>query len=416
MPLASPVPLRGTTSPAANLRELDAAAVQTMLRRLHPDVVVEAIQILERARCGDGIASTADRIALGVQFAAGCDDGLPSRMILKTLLLHPMLRFGLPAVLSLARASRAAESLPVVGAGARSLLFVLVGVFQRYFPHAPDPMYVNEVRFYTEIRPELDIEAPRVFGGLFDERSRHFGILMEDLTLRGARFPNATIEVPLESIRNLISNLARLHAGFWQSPRFEGNLSWLPNRLSGGMFPVFDGIGRELIRYQVEQHASKKDLLRPLGRPVDQLWEDLWTSQRILAKGPCTLLHGDTHVGNTYLLPNGGGGFLDFQLSVRGHWANDVTYLLTTGIAPEERRKHERELIAHYLEELRRHGVAQPPTAEEAWHCHRLAVIWGLVIGWLITPPANYGSAITEANISRLVTACQDLDAFDALA
>jgi hypothetical protein len=395
------------------MRVLDVAAIQAMLGRLHPDARVGAVEVLDRARCGDGIASTADRIALRLEFEPGGDAGLPSRMILKTRLLHPFLRFGLPAVLSLAKVSRAAGSLPGIGGGARSLLFVLVGIYQRFFPHAPDPMYVNEVRFYSEIRPELDIEAPRAFGGLFDARSRHFGILMEDLTLREARFPNATTEVGLDSLRDLIANLARLHARYWESPRLGGDLAWLPDRLSDGMFPVFDGIGRELIRYQVERHASKAELLRPLGCTVDQLWRDLWASQRVLAKGPRTLLHGDTHVGNTYLLPDGSGGFLDFQLLVRGHWANDVTYLLVTALGPETRRTHERELIGFYLDELRRHGVDEPPHADEAWRCHRLAVLWGLVIGWLITPPVNYGPAITEANISRLVTACEDLDAFE---
>jgi hypothetical protein len=398
-----------------DLRELDVAAVEALLHRLHPEVAVASVEVLERARCGDGIASTADRVVLGVEFEPGRDAGLPSRMVLKTLLLHPLLRFGLPAILSLAGVSRAVESLPGFGNGARSLLFVLVGLYQRFFPHAPDPMYLNEVRFYTELRPELEIEAPRVFGGLFDEGSRHFGILMEDLDLRGARFPNATTDVPLESIRDLVANLARLHAAFWESPRFQGDLAWLPDRLSGGMFPVFHGIGRELIRYQVEQYAPKATLLTPLGRSVDGLWEDLWVSQRALAAGPCTLLHGDTHVGNSYLLPDGSGGFLDFQLSVRGHWANDVTYLLVTGLAPEERGKRERELLGFYLDELRRHGVAEPPDAEEAWQAYRLAVIWGLVIGWLITPPVNYGPAITDANVSRLVTACQELESFEAL-
>ena len=215
---------------------------------------------------------------------------------------------------------------------------------------------------------------------------------------------------------SLLSNLARLHAGFWNSPRLAGDLSWLPDRLSGGMFPVFDGIGRELIRYQVEQHRSKSELLRPLGRTVDQLWEGLWMSQRALARGPLTLLHGDTHIGNTYLLPDGSGGFLDFQLSVRGHWANDVSYLLASALDPALRRRHERELIGFYLDELGTHGVAAVPTADEAWHAHRLAVIWGLVIGWLITPPVNYGPAITEANIARLVTACGDLESFEASA
>jgi hypothetical protein len=399
-----------------DLRHLDAAGVEAMLRFLHPDVAVASVEVMERARCGDGIASTADRVVLNVRFEPGRDAGLPSRMVLKTLLLNPLLRFGLPAVLSLAGASRAAESLPGVGKSARSLLFVLVGAFQRWFPHAPDPMYVNEVRFYTELRPELDLEAPRAYGGLFDLSSRHFGILMEDLGLRGARFPNATTDVPIESIRDLLANLAQMHASFWQSPRFERDLAWLPDRLSGGMFPVFDGIGRELIRYQVENYEPKAVLLAPLGRSVDQLWEDLWTSQRILAAGPCTLLHGDTHIGNTYLLPDGSGGFIDFQLSVRGHWANDVTYLLATGLAPETRRKHESELLSFYLDALSRYGVDEPPSADAAWHAYRLAAIWGLVIGWLITPPVNYGPAITDANVSRLVTACRDLESFEALA
>jgi aminoglycoside phosphotransferase (APT) family kinase protein len=182
------------------------------------------------------------------------------------------------------------------------------------------------------------------------------------------------------------------------------------------MFPVFDGIGRELIRYQVEHHERKAELIRPLGRSVDQLCDGLWASQRLLAAGPCTLLHGDTHVGNTYVLPSdGSGGFLDFQLSVRGHWANDLAYLLATALAPDTRRRYERELLDEYLDEIRRHGVVEPPTRDQALHAYRLAMVWGLVIGWLITPPVNYGPAITEANISRMVTACLDLDSFAAL-
>ena len=50
--------------PVPNLRNLDAEAITAMLSRRHADVSVEHVQILERARCGDGIASTADRVAL----------------------------------------------------------------------------------------------------------------------------------------------------------------------------------------------------------------------------------------------------------------------------------------------------------------------------------------------------------------
>ena len=91
---------------ALNLRAIDVAAVQAMLAKLFPDARVRAVEVLERARCDDGIASTADRIALQVQFEPPSDAGLPSRMILKTLLLHPLLRFGLPATLGEAEKTR----------------------------------------------------------------------------------------------------------------------------------------------------------------------------------------------------------------------------------------------------------------------------------------------------------------------
>lgn len=116
------------------------------------------------------------------------------------------------------------------------------------------------------------------------------------------------------------------------------------------------------------------------------------------------------------VLPDGSGGLFDFQLAVRGHWANDVTCLLVTVLGIEARRKHEPELLAFYLDTLGRHGVAAPPDAEEAWRCHRLATLWGLVIGWLITPPVNYGPAITDANVAQTTAACRDLEAFGLLA
>ncbi len=46
---------------------------------------------------------------------------------------------------------------------------------------------------------------------------------------------------------------------------------------------------------------------------------------------------------------------------------------------------------------------------------NRAAALWGLVIGWLICPPENYGPDITAANISRTVTAVEDLETFAAI-
>jgi hypothetical protein len=403
----------GKAPTALNIRALKPAAIEAMLRTRHPGARVAAVQLIDHARCGDGIASTADRQTLSVHCTLNDGVSLPERMVLKTRTLRPWMRMSLPSILALSSVSQAAEGLPLIGRPARKLLFVFVGAFQKLFPQAPDAMYLTEVRFYADLRSGLDIEAPVTYGSLFDERSRQFGVLLEDLNLRAVRFPNALEELPLSTVKSLLETLAHLHAHFWESARFGDDLAWVPTRLAGGMFPVFDGIGRELISYQVQSNAFKLRLLRPLGRTVDELWRGLWQSQEILAGGPQTLLHGDTHTGNTYQLPDGRGGLLDWQLMVRGNPMNDVSYLLCTSLPTETRRAEERDLIAFYLSALARLGISSPPSLDEAWRDHRLAAIWGLVIGWLITPPVNYGEAITSANIRRMVAACNDLDAFE---
>ena len=396
----------------SSLDELTPEVMTALLAEQHPDAVVTGVEVLKSAHRGDGVASTADRVALELAYER--DVGLPSRMLLKTVLLHRGLRFGPSAIQLTGKVLRVLGSLPF-GSRLRPWVFSAIGAYQRRYPHAPDAMYMNEVRFYRSIRPELSIEAPRCFGSLFDETNRSFGVLMEDLTLRGARFPNALTSVTLEEMEGLVTTLAALHARYWESPLLGAELRWLPTPLSGGMAPVFQALGLDLVRNQVETNEYKAALIAPLGRTVDALWEALWKGQHIIAEGPQTLLHGDPHIGNTYLLPDARGGFLDWQLMVKGRWAHDFTYVVMTGLSTEARRQHERALLERYLDALRAHGVQCAPDPDEAWLRHRQAAIWGLVIGWLIAPTENYGEAITAANIARLVTAVEDLETFAAL-
>jgi len=396
----------------SSLGRLTPEIMTALLAEQHPSAVVTDLSVLRSANRGDGVASTADRVALELRYES--DVGLPPRMLLKTVLLHRGLRFGPSAIRMTGKVFDVLGALPF-GSRLRPWVFSAIGAYQRRYPHAPDAMYVNEVRFYREIRSQLSIEAPECFASVFDEANRSFGVLMEDLTLRGARFPNALTSVTVGEIRGLIAALAALHARYWQSPSFASELQWLATPVAGGMYPVFQALGLDLIRNQVETNEYKAALLEPLGKTVDELWDALWKAQQILATGPQTLLHGDPHIANTYLLPDQGGGFLDWQLMVRGRWAHDFTYLLITGLASEDRRKHERGLLHFYLDELRWHGVESPPEPNDAWLRYRQAAIWGLVIGWLITPTENYGEAITTANISRLVTAVRDLETLEAL-
>ena len=335
-----------------------------------PGVIVDHLDIVVAKRCGDGVASTADRVVVDLTYRPGTAGELPRRMVLKTMLATP---------------------------------------------HAPATMYENEVRFYNELRSGLPIEAPISFGGSFDPATGRFGLLLEDLGDRSARFPSTLDAVGLDEVRSLLGHLAVLHARFWDSPRFADDLSWVGTPTSGGMFEVFDLIGLELIEDQVARYPFKADLIAPLGRTLPELWSLLWRVQAHHTRAPTTLLHGDTHLGNTYLLPGGRGGFLDWQLMMRGSWAHDVTYLLVTALEPDVRRAHQRDLLAHYLDRLGVAGVAQPPIPSEAFEQYRAAALWGLVIGWLICPPENYGEPITVENISRTVAAVTDLDTLGAI-
>src|SRR3546814_10441523 len=96
------------------------------------------------------------------------------------------------------------------------------------------PLYQNEVRFYNRLRHELtDIEAPFSLGGAYDPETQQFALLLGDLTLQGARFPNVLSPVSLDELRALLDTLARLHARYWQSPRFGSDLAFLETHVEG---------------------------------------------------------------------------------------------------------------------------------------------------------------------------------------
>jgi aminoglycoside phosphotransferase (APT) family kinase protein len=405
--------MKGTRFPSS-LGELDASLMTDLLSEQHPGVEVANVRVADRAHRGDGSSSTADRVTLDIEYVDGRDAGLPTRMICKAVLLDKRLRFGPSAIRMTGTLLHSLGRLPF-GDAARSWTFAAIRAYQKRYPHAPDAMYRNEVRFYREVRPKLEIEAPRAFSSVYDDDARTFGILMEDLSRRSAIFPNATMRQDGDRLRQLLATLAALHSAFWESPRLDTDLRWVATPRSGGMYPVFQALGLDIVRNQLEHNPFKADLIAPLGRSVEELWAALWRLQAHLDSSPRTLLHGDPHIGNTYLLPDGRAGFLDWQLMVKGRWAHDVTYVMVTGLAVEDRRAMEHELLCFYLEELRRHGVLSPPSFDEAWADYRRTVAWGLVIGWLITPPENYGERVTSANIERLVHAAVDLGTFDLI-
>jgi aminoglycoside phosphotransferase (APT) family kinase protein len=148
-----------------------------------------------------------------------------------------------------------------------------------------------------------------------------------------------------------------------------------------------------------------------------ELFVDVWARYiGTLTEAPQTLLHGDPHIGNTYVLPDDTVGFLDWQMARRGNFSLDLGYFLQGALTIEDRRKGERDLVEEYRNALTL-PADEKPSADEVWLRYRASVAHGLAI-WIATlsgGDAWQGAEICLALAQRYAEAFVDLDTRAAL-
>jgi Phosphotransferase enzyme family len=213
----------------------------------------------------------------------------------------------------------------------------------------------------------------------------------------------------VQQVDGLLGTLSQVHAPFWGSPRLTegGDLSWLQHPVTGGFADLLRASGFAIIRAFLDI-PYKKSLLDAAGADMDAMEAAFWKLQDRVARDPITLLHGDPHPRNTYSLPDGQMGVLDWQLVRRGSWSHDVGYALIGALAPEDRRTHERELLDNYRGRLLDAGVTPLPDREEMWTAYRQSPAWGFCM-WAITPDQMYSVEVVGAVLGRFAEAYRDL-------
>jgi hypothetical protein len=257
----------------------------------------------------------------------------------------------------------------------------------------------------------LPVDCPLVYAALIDDATDNFCLVMEDLAVRGADMRDATRPMTVEQVANGVGGLARLHARFWGSRVLdEPALDWLEP------FTPWEGMGSAPIERafaRLGDDASEQ----VTSLTITNLIEDVWKPYiRTLTSSPQTLLHGDPHIGNTYLLPNGDVGFLDWQVVRRGNWSLDLGYFLQGALTVEDRRRCEDDLLREYLDELTLPNDEKPSLAE-VWLRYRASVAHGLTL-WLCTASAGelwQRPDIATALAQRYSAAYADLDTRAAL-
>ncbi|AXE63654.1 hypothetical protein BBF93_05015 [Hyphomonas sp. CACIAM 19H1] len=216
-------------------------------------------------------------------------------------------------------------------------------------------MAENEMRFYTQLQSEVARIAPRAYHAAYYPGGR-FLLIMEDLETRGLTPYWAHHTCSIEHAGAVMDALALLHATYWDTNRFAGDMAWVRPRTKK--------FGRKWHR-QSYLEARRRYLDMDLGRSLpDELRRllTLWGENDLAVYDywetlTPTVLHGDSHLGNTFGAPDGSAGFFDWQVIFRGHGLRDVAYFLMSALPEAMRQTHEVALITRYLDGLEARGI-----------------------------------------------------------
>lgn len=308
---------------------LDADWFRAALRVDHPDLAVRDVRITQV------IEGTCTKIRIALDYADGSAAG-PATMMLKG------------------------------GFAAHSHMFL--------------GMHQTEMLYYRDIAPRAVFDTPRSWFAGLDPANGRSAVLLEDMDARGVHWLGALAPLDWRDETAFIDMLARFAAQWWDSPEFAAG---------GGLDWVIHSYEREAADYiayylEPERWAEFMRMPRCAGLPRSlQDREQMRAALDALAKRldtqPTTLSHGDTHLGNLYLNPDGSPGFLDAQPR-RAPWVKDFAYQMTAALDIEDRRNWEKPLLARYLRRLAEAGVAAVPSFEEAWYDYRCEIAYGLFI------------------------------------
>lgn len=274
----------------------------------------------------------------------------------------------------------------------------------------------GEVDFYRDFRPEIAMEAPRGYWACVAPRSMRSMIVMEDVVAtRQAEFNMAGDAIAQGEMASLLSGLARLHARFWRDRSLKQH-RWLRDT------PTYLGDNQRFLRMAhwagVGMDAAPELIPDGVRGRIDDIWAGVVRRNAQDARdGHVTLLHGDAHIAQTYRTGDGAMGFCDWQVMLRGPWAWDVSYILSTGLEVADRRDWERALLASYIEELAAAGgpALDPAAAWDAYRAHipYAFLAWAFTIGHNSMGQAVQPEQTTRRLVERTAAAMADLGSID---
>ncbi|MBW2243975.1 MAG: phosphotransferase [Deltaproteobacteria bacterium] len=269
----------------------------------------------------------------------------------------------------------------------------------------------RETGFYRDLAHTIDLRVPRAYFSEYEEASGDFLVLIEDLDAAGCSFPGPGDGFALSDAKQAMEDLAGLHLSHFTDESLREKTAWIgpPTRLKEY------GVGMLEVALQHCRAALSDEFadLAQLYAEHHDAAHDVWE------QGAWTIIHGDCHWGNLFL-DRGRIGFLDWGLMATMPGLRDVSFFLCLGLTVEGRRRHERGLIATYLECVKRGGG--PEMSEDvAWEQHRLHAAYTVpasapaAVYDLIKDKSDFDPAVVAEFMRRSTAAITDLHSLEAL-
>ncbi|KAF4442646.1 hypothetical protein F53441_11687 [Fusarium austroafricanum] len=262
------------------------------------------------------------------------------------------------------------------------------------------PFYRREGEFYYHVASQTAILLPKIWFAGTDIVNGQGVFIMSDLSTE-CSFGTSLEPWAPERVGEALKQLASLHAKTWNSK--EDQYPWLFGKDGAKLENPVRNIVLALLeplpwgaRFDEKVRPPvAKELLDPdrIRRGFQALWKHADADQKYYS-----LIHGDDHVGNTFIANDGTPGFIDWQGLQYGPSTLDLVYFLTGALTVENRRQHEGSLIETYLEALHKEGGPKL-TKNDIWDDYRRYSLQGCL--WAMTPQTMQPDEVVFAMAER---------------
>lgn len=259
----------------------------------------------------------------------------------------------------------------------------------------------NEVRFYSEIVGTLDVPVPRAYGWDISESGAEFVLLLEDLAPaeQGDQIAGCTPE----QVQAIAVAASGLHAPRWCDETWFDVDGFGPVThddrllLESVLEPMADAL-RGRLDLSDQEEAAVAWLVAEAGDWVER------------PPSRFALTHGDLRIDNVMFAPDGRVTIVDWQTITPGHPLRDIAFLVSTSLSMDDRRRHERGIVAAYHRALSERGVVDY-SLDECWTDYLGSLMQApliVVFGAGAAQPTERGDRMFQTMLHRSAAAIAD--------